>query len=61
MSWQKKILNQGEIDNLQLRLEALKYGINNKDDDEGRGSGGGGGGGDDGTPGPGPLPPRTPQ
>ena len=46
---------------MQLRLEALKYGINNEDDDEGRGSGGGGGGGDDGTPGPGPLPPRTPQ
>ena len=46
---------------MQLRLEALKYGINNEDDDEGRDSGGGGGGGDDGTPGPGPLPPRTPQ
>ena len=57
----KKILNQGEIDKLQLRLDALKYGINNDDDNEGRGSGGGGGGGDDGTPGPGPLPPRTPQ
>ena len=28
----KKILNQGEVDKLQLRLEALKYGIN-KDDD----------------------------
>ena len=28
----KKILNQGEVDNLQLRLDALKYGIN-KDDD----------------------------
>ena len=61
MSWQKIILNQGEIDKLQLRLDALKYGINNDDDNEGRGSGGGGGGGDDGTPGPGPLPPRTPQ
>ena len=57
----KKILNQGEIDKLQLRLDPLKYGINNDDDNEGRGSGGGGGGGDDGTPGPGPLPPRTPQ
>ena len=45
---------------MQLRLDALKYGINKDDeDDEGRG-GGGGGGGDDGTPGPG-LPPRTPQ
>ena len=61
MSWQKIILNQGEIDKLQLRLDALKYGINNDDDNEGRGSGGGGGGGDEGTPGPGPLPPRTPQ
>ena len=61
MSWQKKILNQGEIDKLQLRLDALKYGTNNDDDGEGRGSGGGGGGGDDWTPGLGPLPPRTPQ
>ena len=57
----KKILSQGEIDKLQLRLDALKYGINNDDDDEGRGGGGGSGGGDDGMPGPGPLPPRTPQ
>ena len=61
MSWQKKILNQGEIDKLQLRLDALKYGTNNDDDGEGRGSGGGGGGGDDWTPGLGPLLPRTPQ
>ena len=57
----KKILNQDEIDKLQLRLDALKYGINNDDDGEGRGGGGGGGGGDDWTPGLGPLPPRTPQ
>ena len=35
----KKMLEQGEIDKLQLRLDALKYGTN-KDDD------------DDGTPGP---------
>ena len=57
----KKILNQGEVDKLQLRLHALKYGINKDDDgDEGRG-GDGGGGGNDGTPGPGLPPPRTPQ
>ena len=30
--WTKKISNQGEVDKLQLRLDALKYGIN-KDDD----------------------------
>ena len=58
----KKILNQGETDKLQLRLDALKYEINNDDHDEGRGSGdGGAGGGDEGRPGPGPLPPRIPQ
>ena len=53
----KKLLEQGEIDKLQLRLDALKYGINKDDDDDGRG--GRGGGGYDGMPGP---PPRwTPQ
>ena len=59
----KKLLEQGEVEKLQLRLDALKYGVNNNDDDnENKGSGGGGGGGgDDGTPGPGPPPPRTPQ
>ena len=46
----KKLLEQGEIDKLQLRLDALKYGINKDDDDDGRG--GRGGGGDDGMPGP---------
>ena len=56
----KKILNQGKIDKLQLRLDALKYGINKDDDDDGC-RGGGGGGGNDRTPGPGPLPLRTPQ
>ena len=56
----KKILNQGKIDKLQLRLDALKYGINKDDDDDGC-RGGSGGGGNDRTPGPGPLPPRTPQ
>ena len=51
----KKLLEQGEIDKLQLRLDALKYGINKDDDDDEDGEtgrGGGGGGGDDGTPGP---------
>ena len=50
----KKILEQCEIEKLQLRLDALKYGTNKDDDDEGKGGGGGGGRGDDddGTPGP---------
>ena len=49
----KKLLEQGKIDKLQLRLDALKYGINKDDDDDDGGTGGGGGGvGDDGTPGP---------
>ena len=56
----KKILNQGEIDQLQLRIDALKYGINKDDDDDG-GRGGCGGGGNEGTSSPGLLPPRTPQ
>ena len=46
----KKLLEQ---DKLQLRLDALKYGINKNNDDKNDG------GGDDGTPGP--PPPRTPQ
>ena len=33
----KKILEQGEIDKLQLRLDALKNGANENDDDEGKG------------------------
>ena len=58
----KKRLEQGEVDKLQLRLDALKYGVNkDEDDDENKGGGGGGEGGDDGMPGPGPPPPRTPQ
>ena len=60
----KKILYQGEIDKLQLTLDALKYEINDDDDDEGRGGGGGGGSGgrgDNGTPNPCPLPSRTPH
>ena len=48
---------------MQLRLDALKYGVKNNDDDyENKGSGcGGGGGGDDGMASPDPPPPRTPQ
>ena len=58
----KKLLEQDEVDKLQLRLDALKYGVNkDEDDDENKGGGGGGEGGDDGMPGPGPPPPRTPQ
>ena len=36
----KKILEQGEINKLQLRLDALKYGINKDDDNEGKGGSG---------------------
>ena len=53
----RKLLEQGEVEKLQLRLDALKYGVNNDDYNKNKGSGGGGGGrGDDGTPGAGPLP-----
>ena len=52
----KKILQKGEVDELQLRLDKLKYGIP-KDDDDDKKSGSGGGSG--GTPGPGP--PRSPK
>ena len=52
-------MEQGEVEKFQLRLDALKHGVNNNDDDhESKGSGGGG---DDGTPDSGPPPPRTPQ
>ena len=58
----RKLLEQGEVEKLQLHLDALKYGVNNDDDNENKGSGGGGGGrGDDGTPGAGPPPQRTLQ
>ena len=62
----KKILQQGEIDELQLRLDKLKYVIknddgndnnNNNNNNNNRGCGGGCG---RGTPGP-PGPPTTPQ
>ena len=55
----KKILQQLEIDELQLRLDKLKYGVK-KDDDNDNNTGRGGGGGDGGKPDP-PGPPRTPQ
>ena len=55
----KKNLQQGEIDELQLRLDKLKYGVK-KDDDDDNNIGRGGGGIGWGTPGP-PGPPRTPQ
>ena len=42
----KKILEQGEIDKLQLILDALKYGTNKDGDDEGKGGGEGGGRGE---------------
>ena len=49
----RKLLEQGEIDKLQLRLDALKCGINKDDDDDDSRTGRGGGwGGDDGTPAP---------
>ena len=55
----KKILQQGEIDELQLRSDKLKYGVE-KDDDDKNNTGWGGGGGSGRTPGP-PSPPRNPQ
>ena len=59
----KKLLEQGKVEKLQLRLDALKYEVNNNDNEnENKGSGGSsGGGGDDRKPVPGPPPPRTPQ
>ena len=54
----KKILQQGEIYELQLRLDKLKYGVKKSDDDDNNsGQGGSGGGGTPGLPGL----PRTPQ
>ena len=55
----KKILQQGEIDELQLRSDKLKYGVE-KDDDDKNNTGWGGGKGGGRTPGP-PGPPRNPQ
>ena len=57
----KKLLQQGEIDELQLRLDKLKYGVDKDDANKGSGGTGSGGerGGDGGTPCP--FPPQTPQ
>ena len=52
----KKIQQQGEIDELQLRLDKLKYSIKKDDDDDNTRPGGGGGGGTPVLPGP----PKTP-
>ena len=55
----KQILQKGEVDELLLRLDKLKYGIPKDDDDNTKP---GSGGGSSGTPGPGPpRPPKTPQ
>ena len=54
----KKVLRKSEIDELQLRLDKLKYGTPKDDDDDNIGPGGRTGSG--GTPGP-PRPPKTPQ
>ena len=56
----KKHLQKGEIDELQLRLDKLKYGTPKNDGDDNIGSGGADGGDSGGTPGP-PRPRRTPQ
>ena len=47
----KKLLEQGKVEKLRLRFDALKYGVNNNaDDNENKGNGGGGGkGGNDGN------------
>ena len=58
-----KLLEQGEIDKLQLRFDALMYGINTDDDKDGEtgsGRGGGANGASDGGT-PDPPPPKTPQ
>ena len=56
----KKILQKGEVDELQLRLDKLKYGIPKDDDDDDTKPGSGGNSSSGGTPGP-PIPPKTPQ
>ena len=57
----KKLLQQGKIDELQLILDELKYGLDKDDDNKGSGGTGSDGerGGDGGTPCP--IPPQTPQ
>ena len=54
----KSILQKGEGDKLQLRLNKLKYGVPKDDDDDSKKSGCGDG--SDGTSGT-PRPPKTPQ
>ena len=54
----KKLLQKGEADELQLRLDKLKYGVPKDDDDDSKTTAGGDGSGR--TPGP-PRPPKTPQ
>ena len=56
----KKHLEQGETDELQLKLHKLKYGVDKDDDNKGSGGTGNSGGARDGGT-PGPLPPQTPQ
>ena len=50
----KKKLQQGEINELQLKLDKLKYGVKKEDDNDNNntGRGCGGGGGTPGLPGP---------
>ena len=57
----KKFLQKGKVDELQLRLDKLKYGVPKDDGDNSTEPGSGGGGGKWRTPGPPPPPPRTPQ
>ena len=54
----KKILQKGEVDELQLRLDKLKYGVPKDDNGDNTRAGGGGGNGGMLCP---PGPPRTPQ
>ena len=56
----KKILQQGEVDELQQILDNFKYGVPKDDDNEGNKRRPGGGGGSGGTPGP-PRPPKAQQ
>ena len=55
----KKLLQKGEVDELKLRLDKLKYGTPKDDDDDNK-PGGGSAGEGDGSPGP-PRPPKTPN
>ena len=48
----KKILQKSEVDELQLRLDKLKYGVPKDDDDDDTKHGSGGSDSSGGTPGP---------